>query len=462
MSRTSTTATESGTETAPPPLRNTGGDDDGTGPQGSGGYGGGGGANGGGGGGGGNNGNNAGGQPPAAPSFALAPAYVPAANTFIDYSTRYGQRLYEASVAPLPHEYDCQEEGLREFVRSLKDRAVTSNWEPTLQIQQGGRLHDLFDSYGSLTVRSIRAHAETYIGFQVRNAQNSFAIYTCLAASLTEGARNRVAAKLSDYTIDGQFDGLLYFKAIIQTAQVDTRATVTDLKTKLLTLNLLMSEVGSDIVEFNSSVTAWEQALNARGEQVGETDLLVNLFRGYKCCEDEEFQRWTKMKLDEYNEGKDITPKSLMELAQNKYNSMVKEGTWKAPTKEQETIVSLNAQVTQLKKTIKANNKLLKKAKKGDKQQDDKDKSGKPDKEKKKREYPAWKKIAPKTGEPHTKVVNGRTYHWCGLHQLWTAHEEKDCKLKKATNESNTTTTNPNRLQIDRNLAAIAEDDSSI
>ena len=325
----------------------------------------------------------------------------------------------------------------------------------------------MLDNYGTLTVASIKAHAETYIGFQVRDAQNSFAMYTCLAASLTEAARNRVAAKLTDYTIDGQFDGPLYFKAIIQTAQVDTRATVTDLKTKLLTLNLLMSEVGSDIVQFNSSVTEWEQALQARGEQVGHTDLLVNLFRGYGTCEDLEFQRWIKIKQDEYNEGKDLTPKSLMELAQNKYNNMLKDGTWKAPTKEQETIVNLTAKVAQLQKKIKANTKTLRKAKKGDKQQDNKDgdNSEKVEKSKKKREYPAWKKVPPAAGEPHTKVVNGKTYYWCKHHKLWCSHKESECKLG-ATQNNNTnntgSTSNQQGLEINRNLAAIADDDSSI
>ena len=422
-----------------------------------------GGGGGGGGGAGGGGGGGAGGGGTAPRTFALAPAYVASATTYIDYSTRYGQRLYEASVAPLPHEYDCAEEGLREFVRSLKDRAVASNWEPTLLVLQNGNVYNLLDNYGTLTVASIRAHAEDYIGFEQRNAQNSFAIYTCLAASLTEGARNRVAAKLSDYTVDGQFDGLLYFKAIIQTAQVDMRATVTDLKTKLLTLTNHMAEVESDITQFNSSVTAWEQSLHARDEEVKSTDLLINLFRAYQACQDKEFQNWAKLKQDEYNEGKDITAKGLMELAENKYKNMVNDGVWKAPTQEQETIVNLTAQVAQLQKKVKAAARTQTRARKGDKQQDDKDKdkSGKPDKEKKKREYPAWKKVAPKDGEPNTKVVNGRTYHWCKHHQLWTSHKESECK-KATQSTTNNNNSSDGGLEINRNLAAIAEDDSSI
>ena len=75
----------------------------------------------------------------------------------------YGQRLYESSVASLPHDDGCEPKGLCKFVHGLKDQAVASNWEPTLQIPQDGNVYNLLDHYGQLTVSSIRAHAETYI-----------------------------------------------------------------------------------------------------------------------------------------------------------------------------------------------------------------------------------------------------------------------------------------------------------
>jgi hypothetical protein len=36
----------------------------------------------------------------------------------------------------------------------------------------------------------------------------------------------------------------------------------------------------------------------------------------------------------------------------------------------------------------------------------------------------AWKDVAPKKGDPRSKVVKGKTYHWCTHHTtpLWTLH----------------------------------------
>ena len=53
-------------------------------------------------------------------------------------------------------------------------------------------------------------------------------------------------------------------------------------------------------------------------------------------------------------------------------------------------------------------------------------------KEKKKGGYPEWKTIAPKEGEPTTKTVDGKEFHFCtkcrGGKGLWARHKEKDHK----------------------------------
>jgi hypothetical protein len=49
-----------------------------------------------------------------------------------------------------------------------------------------------------------------------------------------------------------------------------------------------------------------------------------------------------------YDEGGDITVTSLMDAAENKSKTRVLLKTWSAPTKEQEQILALMAQVHQL------------------------------------------------------------------------------------------------------------------
>jgi hypothetical protein len=59
--------------------------------------------------------------------------------------------------------------------------------------------------------------------------------------------------------------------------------------------------------------------------------------------------------------------------------------------------------------------------------------------DKKKRFKPkdSWKLIAPKSGEPIIKVVNGKTYNYCKFHQQWTAHSPKDCDRNPINQKGN-------------------------
>jgi hypothetical protein len=38
-----------------------------------------------------------------------------------------------------------------------------------------------------------------------------------------------------------------------------------------------------------------------------------------------------------------------------------------------------------------------------------------------------WKYIAPKHGEPQTKVEKGATVHWCANHKRWLGHGTSQC-----------------------------------
>ena len=41
--------------------------------------------------------------------------------------------------------------------------------------------------------------------------------------------------------------------------------------------------------------------------------------------------------------------------------------------------------------------------------------------------------MAPKQGEPHEKIVNGRNYYWCPNHQkhgMWATHKPAECSMK--------------------------------
>jgi hypothetical protein len=151
------------------------------------------------------------------------------------------------------------------------------------------------------------------------------------------------------FRIQNEPDGLLYFKVIVGIAHLNTRATVTVIRTRLSSLDTKILDVQDNISELNAFVKLQQAGLEAGG--VRTDDLLVNLFKAYKACLDAEFKTWVKRAEDNYNEGPNITPEELMTLADNKYQSLIDSGTWLQQTKDQKRIVAMAAQIQSLKKS---------------------------------------------------------------------------------------------------------------
>jgi hypothetical protein len=83
--------------------------------------------------------------------------------------------------------------------------------------------------------------------------------------------------------------------------QVDTRATITAVRKKLSSLDLAMKEHDSDVESFNNYALSLVLQLHTCGEQT--QDLLVNLLKGYKACNDLDFLGSIRKKQDIYVEG---------------------------------------------------------------------------------------------------------------------------------------------------------------
>jgi hypothetical protein len=135
-----------------------------------------------------------------------------------------------------------------------------------------------------------------------------------------------------------------------------------------------MMALNSDISKFNAYVKTQVIALEARGETT--TYLLVNVFKGYETASDLEFALFIKRKKDAYDEGGDIIVTSLMDAAENKFKTRVLLQTWSAPTKEQEQILALTAQVHQFCIAKAAPKKDKRAPKDFGKAKQDKDKNG--------------------------------------------------------------------------------------
>jgi hypothetical protein len=324
---------------------------------------------------------------------------------------------------------------LQVFLDLLKTKSKVQGWSRIFtvpfEIDRVTTNHSLLHNYGVIPLASVVSDALTYINAESKVAQDSFMLFQCIFASLDTEFLKSVTAEAQHYhVVDTKTPqeppipcGALLLKIIIMKAHVDTRATVSFIRTTLSSLDTKMMALDSEISKFNAYVKTQVIALEARGETT--SDLLVKDFKGYETAQDSEFALFIKRKNDAYDEGGDITITSLMDADENKYKTRVLLKTWSAPTKEQEQILALTAQVNQLLIAKAAPNK--------DKRTPPKDLS----KTKQDREQKwAWKKILPKEGEPVTKVVDGKTYHLACEHhpKQWVCHTTAECSKNPANN----------------------------
>lgn len=392
--------------------------------------------------------------PPPLVRFALSPAL--ANRAVLDFNLAAAAKVYKSASSPVSIEFDCKPENLQLFLDQIRDRAIAHEWQHILLIPKDGNeaeSRDLIDSYGELSYNDVKAHVLTYINTESREAQDSFMLYLCIMSSLTKTAQRqvRLRGKQQSFQLAETGSGPLLLKVVIMVSHVDTRATINSVRTKMSNLDQTMRNLESDIEKFNEYVIGLVEQLQARGQET--QDLLVNLFKGYKACKDLEFVDYIKKKEDLYEEGGEVSTEQLMEWALNKYKTRQENLTWCQKSDEEQTIIALQAQVQSLIAKNKSNStKLTSNAAK------------KKTKSKAKNDYRApWMKEAPKEGEPTTKEVEGKDFHWCPTHGAWVRHTPEECqglgfRRNNSTPAPATGATGP-AMRLSNALSAIADEE---
>ena len=400
---------------------------------------------------------------PAVP-FALAPAF--ANPDILNFAEPAASKLFKSAIEPLSIKFDCSPENLQLFLDQARDKSIVYDWLNILSIPLGGDVaatKDLIESYGEIPYADVKNHALTYMHEDSREAQDSFMMYHCLMNSLTDAAQKQVRTRgnVHSFMFGGKGSGPVLLKLIIMVSHVDTRATITSVRTKLSSLDQAMRDHDSNIELFNDYVIGQVSKLHARGEQT--QDLLVNLFKGYKACKDAEFVDYIKKKEDFYEEGGQLDYQQLMDWALNKFKTRKESEQWCQKTTEEETIIALQAQVKSLMTNHKKSEASGKSAG-GKKDQKKTNKKGKGKGKFKPEDKPAWTRNPPKDGEKHSKTVEGKEYHWCPDHESWTRHKPSECKgigftKGQAKRNSDKSSDSKPKMKLSKALAAISSDE---
>ena len=328
-------------------------------------------------------------------------------------------------------------------------------WKNILNVPTATEARDLTEQYGLITLDAIRNHAQIYELACGRDAQNASQMYDFLESSISDNAKLMVLSDFADYTIitpDGTqiCNGPMFLKVIIRNTTVDTRSTVYHLDTKML-------EVTYDIEAFNMYVTSQIEQLAARGET---PDFLINLFTAYMAAPDKKFIEYIEKQKDKFDEEEYVTVKKLMQVALTKFKDRKRSATWQAPTPQDEENMALSAEIIELKKEMTNQNAGGKAAKSG-KKGDDTKKSYKA----RMAEKYAWKLVPPASGEPKTKEVSKKTYHFCPHHNndagAWVIHHPSKCNRREIKG-TDTPSVKGKAMSLTKVLQAIQEEANDV
>ena len=124
-----------------------------------------------------------------------------------------------------------------------------------------------------------------------------------------------------------------------------------------------------------------------------------------------------------------------MKNAKSKYNHYVQDKLWNTTTtmtdiKKETDIVALNSKIDRLKALLTKVSSTTPESRPAPNSNSSSTSNS---------SRSGWKIIAPQKGEPWSKTVNGKIFHWCKYHNFWlTQHNSNNyCKGEKERNQSN-------------------------
>ena len=373
-------------------------------------------------------------QPPQQPAnaFALVPGDGDA-NVPWNFTSGDGLKLFQAATRSMETKYDGTMSKLQYFLDAVQHRAETYGMAEILKINVApagvaADYRSLTMEYGAITEAQMMAHAGSYQNQDNRARQSAAVLLTFLKQSIKPETLDelkqkeyKVSVLVNGAQIDRE-DGPMMLYKLIDMVAVETRATVHSIM-KTLTgagLSQIMTEVKSDIKEFNNKVNMLMVALRARRREV--PDLTPHLFEAYLNCEDQTFVSYMADHEAQFEDGRiaTMTNNELMHTALQKYKTLVDKDLWKQKSKQELEFIAM---ITKLED---ANKKLVQKQSKRT-----------PTKAKGKNGNRgptndgdwAWKGIAPVGDEATERTFRGKKYIYCDHGDTkWVLEEKRGVK----------------------------------
>ena len=372
--------------------------------------------------------------PAAQVNFALFPATAHG-NVILDYTTREGREIFKSNTRGLfagDYLFDLEPDGIYDFISAIKRRAVQADWVAALSVpvdnaDPTGDSLLFMDHFGQFDLAHLRLFSTTFVANRSRAAQDNVQVTVAILESLDRDALRRITLYENEFQVNNIVAATMLIKVIIRQSIFDTNATTRTIRERLSSLDNQMKIQGYDISKFNEYVKSQMFLLRARGAQT--SDLLPNLFKGYKACKDENIVKYVKEKEDKYDEGEDISSDNLMVLVGNKHKVMVENGTYNTPSKDQVQLLALQTEFKKLQAQVTKKPAAQKQGEHTASTATQKKAAA----QKKAFVKPAWMLKKPNNDNlTKVKIVDGKDYWWCPKHEAYGRHKADACEGKGA------------------------------
>lgn len=395
---------------------------------------------------------------PAATAFHRSPAQSDS-TALLDFATRTGRSVYEESQRGEETKYDLSKDKLapfRDAILSAADRLSCST-QPTSVCHftpaDGEAPVNIITNYGQVSLERITTQAAVFVTgteAETRRAQNNSLLADYVLNSLDAKAKRTILTYKSEITrvhngkVITSFP--LLWKKIVSTPALDSKLTASNIRTKLR--KTLPPKIKSEsIPDWNTEFTDLMNQLTALGATIDDPEGLV--LECYVEAPDSRFKKYWELRKDQIEDGEgelaNANWETLLSRGNQKFNTWEKD--WGQQTDAEIEFLALSAELEalrgqlELKSPPPAKSSGAKKSRgkpnsseastppKSDRcGQVRKNKKPTTDK-KRQKSIEAWKKAPPAEGQPKSKVVDGKTYHWCIHHMCWSLHSSDVCRL---------------------------------
>jgi len=388
----------------------------------------------------------------------------------IKFSNKQDMAFYKAGSKRFFEDYSVDPTELQAFTLALSLRAKDHEWTTPsgtgiLDIPESGtalnqaqpfKTDSLLKVYGKINLDRIKAYVKTWIDTESRAVQDDAMLFSAVKDSLSKNGLTRVFQRQEDFTVHGKESGVLVVKTVLDESGLTTNVTVMALKRELTELKEIIERMKWNILKFNGKVNMIVLQLTQQGSEA--QDLVHQLLPAYLTCPDKQFRAYIQTKKNSFEDGTNLTAKSLMNSAKHKYTTLNENKEWNAEAEMDESHIALKVKV--LERKLKD---LKKRGKKSPA------KKGKGHFNTKRGQKDGWKMIAPKNGEPNTITVKGKEFHWCSIKNgagrgcgcnMWTVHKPEQCGgYKKSPPPETKRNSNKKNLQVKEAVAGISNMD---